>query len=623
MSNSARTAASEHPARAHDAATALFLAEGHRQSGQFDAAEEALRDALNTFPRHAGLLICHAWVAQQSGKLEEALERWARVRVFIRTNPVGYSAAVQVHQKLGQYNAADSLALDGLLRFPNDTALIMNYAWVAHHAKDWSEAAQRWGAFRAHLPENKLGYVQGAVALRELNEPAQADALLAEALRRFGDDRELLTSAAALASRQRLWTQAWRRWRGVRIKFPDERVAYLLEARALIRQKNPEEAYLVALAGLSMFAEDGELMLEAARCATQMKRPDEAVERWRRGFELVPHIPSAGIGYAEALLRVGQAETADRILTDLYGRFADDAATAIAFARIAVERGDWTAAEQRWRDIHRTHSANRAFSVAANEAAMKALLNEQAAFAGILSQLAGTNLAQVTMAASAPGAAPPVDSRELFMQFESLGYNCEFGIVQREFGAEPLSLLRWTATEPDMLATALNNHLEGVGLPENTRIVLDSDYRTKDTRYFMLMHTFIMPSQATPEELLPKFCKRLQYLRLKLLEDLRAAEKIFLYKAIFPITDTEITPLWKAVRAYGPNTLVVARIANAQHPAGSVRVVEPGLIVGYFDRTSTTDPSFDIWLKICTQSHAIWQASKRLGHDQVPPAVAA
>jgi tetratricopeptide (TPR) repeat protein len=537
---------------------------------------------------------------------------------------VGYSAAVQVHQKLGQYNAADALALDGILRFPNDTALLMNHAWCAHHARDWGEAAQRWAAFRARLPNNKLGYVQGAVALRELNEPTQADVLLAEALRRFGDDdRELLTSAAALASRQRLWTQAWRRWRGVRIKFPDERVAYLLEARALIRQKNAEEAYLVALAGLRVFAEDGELMIEAARCATQMKRLDEALERWRRGFELVPHIPSAGIGYAEALLGVGQTETADQILTDLHGRFADDAATAIAFARIALERGDWAAAEHRWRDVHRTHSANRAFAVAANEAAMKALLNEQAALAGILSQLAGTNLAQVAVAAGAPGAVQRIDPRELFMQFESLGYNCEFGIVQRQFGAEPLSLLRWTATDPDMLATALNNHLDGVGLPENTRIVLDSDYRTKDTRYFMLMHTFIMPSQATPEELLPKFCKRLQYLRLKLLEDLRAAEKIFLYKAIFPITDAEMIPLWNAVRAYGPNTLVVARIANSQHPAGTVRVVEPGLIVGYFDRTSTTDPSFDIWLKICTQSYAIWESGKRSAHDQTPPAVAA
>ena len=622
MSDPTRVEDSEHPAPPQDAVTALSLAEDHRRAGRFEEAEAVLRTAFTLFPRHAGLLICHAWVAQQSGKLEEALERWARVRINIRTNPVGYSAAVQVHQKLGQYNAADSLALDGILRFPNDTALLMNHAWCAHHARNWAEAAQRWEAFRASLPQNKLGYVQGAVALRELNEPVQADALLAEALRHFVDDRELLTSAAALASQQRLWTQAWRRWRGVRIKFPEERVAYLLEARALIRQKNAEEAYLVALAGLSVFPEDGELMLESARCATHMKRPDEALERWRRSFERAPNIPSAGIGYAEALLGAGQAEAADSILTDLQARFSNDAATGIAFARIAIERADWAAAEQRWRDVHRTHSSNRAFAVAANEAAMKALLSEQADLAKVLSQLAGTNLVQA-IAASASGEAPPIDPRELFMQFESLGYNCEFGIVQRQFGAEPLSLLRWTATDPDMLATALNNNLDGVGLPENTRIVLDSDYRTKDTRYFMLMHTFIMPTQATPEELLPKFCKRLQYLRLKLLDDLRAAEKIFIYKAIFPITDAEIVPLWKAVTAYGPNTLVVARIADAQHPAGSVRIVQPGLIVGYFDRTSTTDPSFDIWLKICTQSHTIWQIRKSLAREKVPSAVAA
>jgi hypothetical protein len=195
--------------------------------------------------------------------------------------------------------------------------------------------------------------------------------------------------------------------------------------------------------------------------------------------------------------------------------------------------------------------------------------------------------------------------------------------VQRHFGAEPLSLLRWTATDPDLLAEALNNQLDGVGLPENTRIVLDSDYRTKDTRYSMLMHTFILPSQATPEELLPKFCRRLQYLRLKLLDDLRTAEKIFLYKAVEPLTDMQIMPLWRAVSAYGPNTLVVARIADAAHAAGTVRLVEPGLIVGYFDRTSTTDPSYDIWLAICRCSYVLWQAARAVPPVSAPTAVAA
>jgi tetratricopeptide (TPR) repeat protein len=606
------------------AASALATAEAHRQAQRFEEAEAVLAEALRTYPDHAGLSICSAWVAQQSGRLEEAIERWARVRIVARTNPVGYSAAVQVHQKRHQFNSADALAMDGLSRFPADPALLINDAWTAHHARNWAEAAKRWESFRAHSPGVKLGYVQGAVALRERGDLPAAEALLADAFRCFPDDGELLTSYAAMASQARNWTQAARRWRWVRIQFPDHRVAYLLEVRALIRLKAFEEAELVTLAALKRCPDDGELTLEAARCATQLRRHAVALERWEQAFRLASHIPSAGIGYAEALAQAGEAARADAILTELSERFSKDAATMIAYARLAVERGDWAAAETRWRAAHQDHSDNRAFAAAANEAAMKALLSEQPELARMLSHLAGTNLVLPVQSERGAHHAPPeIEPRELLMQFESLGYNCEFGILQRRFGAEPLSLLRWTATGPDLLVDALNNQLDGVGLPENTRLYVDGDYRTRDTRYFMLMHTFILPTQTTPEELLPKICKRLQYLRGKLLDDLRAAEKIFIYKAVEPLTDAQIMPLWRAVSAYGPNTLVVARIADAAHAPGTVRVVEPGLIVGYFDRTSTTDPSVDIWLSICRRAHALWQAGRAAPAISAPPAAVA
>ena len=35
---------------------------------------------------------------------------------------------------------------------------------------------------------------------------------------------------------------------------------------------------------------------------------------------------------------------------------------------------------------------------------------------------------------------------ELFLQFESLGHDCEFGFVQRHFNADPHGLLRWGKT---------------------------------------------------------------------------------------------------------------------------------------------------------------------------------
>jgi tetratricopeptide (TPR) repeat protein len=95
--------------RRSNAASALNLAESHRLARCFDEAEGVLVEAIEAFPEHPSLLICHAWVAQQGGRLEDALERWARVRIVARNNPIGYSAAVQVHQKLGQYHVSTPL----------------------------------------------------------------------------------------------------------------------------------------------------------------------------------------------------------------------------------------------------------------------------------------------------------------------------------------------------------------------------------------------------------------------------------------------------------------------------------------------------------------------------------
>jgi len=38
---------------------------------------------------------------------------------------------------------------------------------------------------------------------------------------------------------------------------------------------------------------------------------------------------------------------------------------------------------------------------------------------------------------------PVLDDRDLVLQFESIGDNCELGLVQRRAGSEPLGLLRF------------------------------------------------------------------------------------------------------------------------------------------------------------------------------------
>src|SRR5205823_6115235 len=105
---------------------------------------------------------------------------------------------------------------------------------------------------------------------------------------------------------------------------------------------------------------------------------------------------------------------------------------------------------------------------------------------------------------------------------------------QRAHGAEPLGLLRWTDMEPDGLIAALEAEFEGVGLSENTELITPPDiageYGTRDLRFGMRMHTFISKREVPADKMYTQACRRLQFLRDKLLADLKAGEKIFVYK---------------------------------------------------------------------------------------------
>ena len=59
-----------------------------------------------------------------------------------------------------------------------------------------------------------------------------------------------------------------------------------------------------------------------------------------------------------------------------------------------------------------------------------------------------------------------LSDRNLALQFESLGDNCELGLVQRRAGVEPLGLLRFAGAPLRRLITALDARFEGIDDPE-------------------------------------------------------------------------------------------------------------------------------------------------------------
>jgi len=189
--------------------------------------------------------------------------------------------------------------------------------------------------------------------------------------------------------------------------------------------------------------------------------------------------------------------------------------------------------------------------------------------------------------------------------------------VQREFGAEPLGLLRWAEINPGQLLAALESDFAGVGDPDQTELMVTpsaigaGEYQTRDRRFGMRMHTFIGADTRGHEQLRAQCCRRLTFLRRKLLDDLAAPTKVFVYKITRGnLPPADIAKLHAALRRHGPTTFLYVRYADALHPNGMVEPSAPGLMIGYIDRFNVdpdgrvSDPAYQSWEVLCRRALA-------------------
>jgi hypothetical protein len=214
------------------------------------------------------------------------------------------------------------------------------------------------------------------------------------------------------------------------------------------------------------------------------------------------------------------------------------------------------------------------------------------------------------------------DAQEVVSQFESLGgstHGSEFGVFQRHFGADPLGLLSWADIEHHRLTQALMNRFAGVGEPDHTEIFQGSnddrnEWWSRVKRYSMAMPGFLAVDEVQFDQAKDLILKRLTNLRDKLLSDLAAAEKIFVYKSTSRnLTHHELAALYSAVRTYGDNTLLYLRHADQDHPHESVTRLAPSLLVGalaHFSNSPTNEPlepPNESVLAICRTALRLWR----------------
>jgi hypothetical protein len=200
---------------------------------------------------------------------------------------------------------------------------------------------------------------------------------------------------------------------------------------------------------------------------------------------------------------------------------------------------------------------------------------------------------------------------DILRAFESLGDNCEFGLVQSSLGVEQLGFFRFNSVSADALLHAIESDFADFENPNGLEIEIacNDELIVHIPGYGFRYHTFYWRGDVDIDRLRRQQTTVVRFLARKFREDLRAAEKIFVWKSAASSSE-EMAALHAALRRYGDATLLWVTLKDDTKCAGEVELLGPGLLKGHIDRFSAykdaSAASF-AWFDICRGAHAIWR----------------
>ena len=507
---------------------------------------------------------------------------------------------------------------------------LITAAQAAFRSRDIARALETWAEFRRLYPKDKRGYL-GAIKAARDTEPDIARQLIGDALsrfprwERFGElQREIQEESEPVsASAQDVDTisglpladalryalnpvsvrhyskaalrSAFGRLSAVQARYPESVLPFVAEITLLRKTKQLQAALALAVKLHGRFKNSRPLLLAEVRVLDDDARYEEALARLEQDRRKHTATPAIEEAYSLALSRVGRFQEADEVCSLAIKAYPNSAVLAREYASLANRRGDWKEAMSRWQKAAEAFPANK---------------DVQKGLTGARLQLADEKSIANDLQLGETG--------KFFAQFESLGGTiggCEFGMIQRHAGSLSLGLLRWANIRPEKLVEGLRTNFEGLGEIENTTLTVPpvagdrEEYVVVDKNYGLWSHTFISVSDAPRDKMLIQTARRLSYLRDKLLEELRQAHKLFVYKFHSHPADGIIKQIFEAARKHGKIRLLCVRHADAEHPAGTLEVLSDGLCVGYvghFMEEAGKVEAFDHagWTALCTKALA-------------------
>jgi hypothetical protein len=223
------------------------------------------------------------------------------------------------------------------------------------------------------------------------------------------------------------------------------------------------------------------------------------------------------------------------------------------------------------------------------------------------------------------------DLPRLLQLFESLGENCDFGVVQRAIGIEPVGLFRFGACNAADVKELLRTRFERLGDAQDLWLDVVGprrEYWLKSHHCSYSSHTDRFADTDSAEVAHAAQVEKTQYLKTKLMRDLSHSRRLFLFKGLCDVA--LIREIAAQMQTYGPNSLLWVRVANRDHAPCSVERLGDGLLQGFVSRYGTYDgpPSLPVeeWITLCANAYRLWRNAEppvAVQHNLISAAIAA
>ena len=281
---------------------------------------------------------------------DEKLREWSEVRAQEPDRLEAYLRPARILRDLGRVEEAETLISYAIERFPQSAEPSVEFAWIAHHARNWDEALVRWQEVRQKFV-HPIGYLYASSTLVAAERLREADTLLSEAIHVFADSPDAHHDYAWITVHQGLWEEGVNRFLQAIAQFPDNPTLYTGLAICLRKLQRFTEADKYLGEAIRRFPDNIKVLQDWVAVAKEQSDWPSTLNRSEHFMALRPEQPDGYLAGIHALTRMGNYSEAEARALRALEKFPDNVEAHKAYADIAAQRGSTSDAAIRYRQL--------------------------------------------------------------------------------------------------------------------------------------------------------------------------------------------------------------------------------------------------------------------------------